>query len=145
VGLARAAELAVAELAEESVRLARLRDQLERRLTGLLPEVTVNGAGAARLPHISSLSVPDADGEALLMVLDLEGIAASGGSACLSGALAGSPVLAAMGRARPGHAAVRFSLGRTTTEAEIEAAAARIANAVSRVRGRAENPRSPAG
>ena len=134
VGLACAAELAAAEAETEGARLAELRDELEQRIRARVAGVTVNGAGAARLPHITSLNVARADGEAVLIGLDLAGIAASGGSACLSGSVASSPVLAAMGRAQPGDATVRFSLGRTTTAAEIEVAAERFAAVVARVR-----------
>ncbi|NJD09512.1 MAG: cysteine desulfurase [Gemmatimonadetes bacterium] len=134
VGLARAAELADAEVQQESRRLAELRDALEERVTAALPGVTVNGAGAPRLPHIASINVTGTDGEALLIGLDLAGLAVSGGSACHSGSFGSSPVIAAMGRARQGEASVRFSLGRTTTAAEIEAAAERFAAVVRQLR-----------
>ena len=134
VGLARAAELAAAELEFESGRLESLRDELERRVLALVPDVTVNAAAAARLPHISSLNVAGVDGAALVIGLDLAGVGASGGSACRSGASAGSPVLAAMGRAIPGDATVRLSLGRSTTTAEIAAAAERLSSVVARAR-----------
>jgi cysteine desulfurase len=134
VGLARAAELAVAELDIEQARLAGLRDELERRVLELLPGVSINAVGAARLPHIASLNVAGVDGEALLIGLDLAGVGASGGSACQSGANAGSPVLTAMGRADPGSATVRLSLGRTSTAAEIATAAELLAAVVARMR-----------
>jgi cysteine desulfurase len=130
VGLAQAAELAVAELDTEQARLAGLRDELERRVLELLPGVTINAVGAARLPHIASLNVAGVDGEALLIGLDLAGVGASGGSACRSGASAGSPVLTAMGRSDPGSANVRLSLGRTSTAGEVATAAERLAAVV---------------
>lgn len=121
VGFALAAELAEWEREREMARLAGLRDRLEAGLRAAVPDLRVNGAEADRLPTISNLSFPGADAESLLMTLDLEGIAASSGSACSSGAKEPSHVLSAMGappeRAGP---SVRFSLGRGTTEQEIE-------------------------
>jgi cysteine desulfurase len=134
VGIALAAELAVAAVEGESARLSGLRDELEQRVRAAVPGVTVNGEPAPRLPHISSLNISDADGEALLISLDLAGVGASGGSACHSGSSAGSPVLAAMGRDIPGEATIRFSLGRTTAPAEIAVAAERLAAVVARLR-----------
>lgn len=134
VGLACAAELADAEVEAESRRLAALRDTLEQRIAALVADTSVNGRGAARLPHVASINVADADGEALLIGLDLAGVAASGGSACHSGSARTSPVLTAMGRTRAGEATVRFSLGRSTTPEEIAAAAERFAAVVARVR-----------
>ena len=120
VGFAVAAEVAEAEREREMARLGALRDRLEAGLRERIPELVVNGAGAPRLATISNVSVPGADPEALLMSLDLEGIAASSGSACSSGAVEPSHVLTAMGIApEAAGPSVRFSLGRTTTEADI--------------------------
>ena len=121
VGLALAAELAEAERQAEAPRLAALRDRLEAGLRERMGSVVVHAAAAERLPHILTLSIPGSDPELLLSGLDLEGIAASSGSACSSGAFRPSHVLLAMGVApevaRP---SLRFSLGRETTEQEIE-------------------------
>ena len=118
---AAAAEAAEAERGEAMARIGALRDRLEAGLRDAVPGLVVNAANAPRLPTVCNLSVPGADPEALLMGLDLEGIAASSGSACSSGAVEPSHVLTAMGivpeLAGP---SVRFSLGWTTTEAEIE-------------------------
>jgi cysteine desulfurase len=118
VGLARAAELALGERVRECARLARLRDQLEAALLERIPDAVVNGRGAPRAPHILNISVPGTDSESLLMALDLAGVACSSGSACQTGSVTPSHVLAAMG-VRPdiATAAVRMSLGALTTEA----------------------------
>lgn len=134
VGLACACELAAAELETGATRLGRLRAELERRILEAVPGVTINGSTASRLPHISSLNIAGIDGEALVIALDLAGVGVSGGSACQSGSTGGSPVLTAMGRAMPGEATVRLSLGRGTTEQEIGTAAIRLAEVVSRLR-----------
>ncbi|MBA3578765.1 MAG: cysteine desulfurase [Gemmatimonadaceae bacterium] len=117
VGLARAAELIVAERGHENERLRRLRDELERAILERVPDAVVHGRNSARAPHILSISVPGTDSESLLMALDLKGVAASGGSACQSGSVSGSHVLKAM-RVRPdlAGAVVRMSLGCLTTD-----------------------------
>lgn len=116
VGLARAAELAVEEMDAERGRLRALRDRLEAGILAKVPDAVVHGRGATRAPHILSVSVPGTDSESLLMALDLRGIAASGGSACQSGAVGASHVLSAIG-VPPDlvNAAVRMSLGALTT------------------------------
>ncbi len=117
VGLARAAELVVAEREQQDQRLRRLRDELERAILERVPDAVVHGRNSPRAPHILSISVPGTDSESLLMALDLKGVAASGGSACQSGGVSGSHVLKALG-VRPdlAAAAVRMSLGCLTTE-----------------------------
>jgi cysteine desulfurase len=116
VGLARAAELAVAEREAECQRLRALRDELEAGLLAKIPDAVVHGRGAPRAPHILNLSVPGTDSESLLMALDLAGVAASSGSACQSGSVTPSHVLQAMGvRPQLAVAAVRMSLGSLTT------------------------------
>jgi len=121
LAFAAAAEAAEAERETSMQRLGTLRDRLEAGLRERVPGIQVNGAGAERLANVSNLSVPGADPEMLLVGLDLEGIAASSGSACSSGAVQPSHVLLAMGlppeQAGP---SVRFSLGWLTTAAEID-------------------------
>jgi cysteine desulfurase len=116
VGLARAAELAVDEMDTECARLRSLRDKLEAGILAQVPDTVVHGRGAARAPHILNISVPGTDSESLLMALDLRGIAASGGSACQSGAVGASHVLSGIG-VPPDlvSAAIRMSLGSLTT------------------------------
>lgn len=121
VGLATAAELTLAEHEIESARLRALRDRLEAAILARVPDAVVHARGAERAPHVLNVSVPGTDSESLLMALDLQGIAASGGSACQSGSISPSHVLLAMG-VRPdlASAAVRMSLGSLTTEESID-------------------------
>ncbi|MDB4889031.1 MAG: aminotransferase [Gemmatimonadetes bacterium] len=121
VGLARAAELAVAEREHEWSTLAALRDRLETALLERIPDAVIHGRGAPRAPHIMSISVPGTDSESLLMALDLRGIACSAGSACQSGSVTPSHVLAAIGvPADLASSAIRMSLGCLSTDACID-------------------------
>jgi len=117
VGLARAAELTLAECEAHCARLRKLRDKLEAGILARVPDAVIHGRGAERAPHIVNVSVPGTDSESLLMALDLRGIAASGGSACQSGGISPSHVLTAIG-VRPdlASAAIRMSLGSLTTD-----------------------------
>jgi cysteine desulfurase len=134
-GMARALELFAADREERMSHTRAMRDLLEQRLTALCPPVVLNGSRDRRLPNTLNVAFPGADGEALLVALDLEGIACSLGSTCASGSTEPSPVLLAM-RAPPEvwHASVRFSVGIDTTSDEIEAASAIIARIVTRLR-----------
>ena len=135
VALGRAAELAAQEQAATAARLTALRDDLERRFVAAVPDAVVNGRNAPRAPQTVSFSIPGADGEALLMHLDLAGIACSGGSACSTGSVEPSHVLSAMGVARElGAAALRFSFGRGSTPADVDAVIEVIPTVVSKVR-----------
>jgi cysteine desulfurase len=117
VGLARAAELTLAECEAHCEHIRKMRDRLEAAILAKIPDAVVHGRGAERAPHILNVSVPGTDSESLLMALDLRGIAASGGSACQSGSVSPSHVLTALG-VRPdlAGAAVRMSLGALTTD-----------------------------
>ena len=127
VGLARAFQLAEAEREMHVTRLAAMRDRFEDAMARTIPGVIVNGQGAARLPGISSVSFPGLEAEPLLIALDLAGIAASAGSACTTGALEPSHVIAALGLPPATvKGTLRFSLGRTTTVAETASVAARL-------------------
>ena len=135
VALATAAELAVADLEAFATRTAALRDRLEAGLRRRVPELVVNGDGAARAPHISNVSVPGAANETLLLTLDMEGIAASSGSACSSGAVTPSHVLTALGvPPEVAGPSVRFSLGRQTTDDEIDRVLERFPPLMERLR-----------
>jgi len=135
IALARAAQLAANEQAEEAERLGRLRDELATRLRAGVPDLVINGNGAPRAPHVLNVAVPGADGEALLMHLDLAGVAASGGSACSTGSVEPSHVLTAIGMPRElALASIRFSLGRETTLGDIDRAAAVFPGVVEKVR-----------
>jgi len=117
VGLARAAELTVAERDAECRRLDALREELETALLARIPDAVIHGRGAPRAPHVTSISVPGTDSESLLMALDLRGIACSAGSACQSGSITPSHVLSAIGvPADLASAAIRMSLGCLTTD-----------------------------
>jgi cysteine desulfurase len=119
VGFGKAAELAAAELAERSRHLRVLRDVLETQLSAI-PGITIFARSAERLPNTVQFGLSETDGEMLLMKLDQKGVAVSSGSACASGGKEPSPVLAAMGvDAGLGMSAVRISLGKSNTEAEI--------------------------
>jgi cysteine desulfurase len=124
VGLATAAELAVAEREAEWQRVESLRNRLEAVILEQLPDAVVHGRGAPRAPHIVNISVPGTDSESLLMALDLRGVACSAGSACQSGSVDPSHVLSALGvRADLETAAIRMSLGCLTTAECVERAA----------------------
>jgi cysteine desulfurase len=135
VALGRAASLAAAEQAEESARLRRLRDDLAQRLKAVVTDLVVNGEASGRAPHILNVSVAGADSEALLMHLDLAGVAASSGSACSTGAVEPSHVLVAMGMPRElALGAIRFSFGRESTPADVERVAEVMPGVVAKVR-----------
>ncbi len=120
VGMARAAELAVAELPDFTARIAGLRDEMEQGILREIPEVTVNGDVGHRLPNILNLSIRYVEGESLVLSLDREGIAAATGSACTSGSAEPSHVLMAMGvEPSLAHGSVRFSLGRGNTPEDV--------------------------
>jgi cysteine desulfurase len=135
VGFGRAAELAAREQPEHARRLAGLRRRLRDALSAAVPDITVVGDGAESVPHILAVCVPGADSEALLMHLDLAGVAAGSGSACTTGTVEPSHVLAAMGIPHDlAIGAVRFSLGRETTQADIELLAGVFPEVVAKVR-----------
>ncbi len=118
-------------------RVASLRDRLERTLTGALDDVTVNGAGE-RLPNATNLAFGGIASDQLLAMLDRAGVLASNGSACSSGTPEPSHVLLAMGRSRgEAHSAVRFSLSRLTTDADIDRAITATLESVETIRARA--------
>jgi len=121
VALGRACELAIDDMSAAARRLASLRDLLEEGIRAVVPDVQVNGSRQQRLPNTANLSFPAMEADSLLLNLDLAGIAASSGSACSSGVLKNSPVLAAMGvEPELSKGAIRFSLGRETGEADID-------------------------
>jgi cysteine desulfurase len=138
VGFSVAADLAVQEREVEMRRLEVLRDRLQTALVERVPDLIVNAAGAVRLPTVLNVSVPGANSEVLLVMLDLEGIAVSSGSACSSGGVTPSHVLTTMGlSAELAGPSVRFSLGRETQPAEVEAVAERFPPLMQRLRSMA--------
>lgn len=121
VGLGVAAELAAKFMRTEQVEVARLRDKLEKGLLAGIPDSRVNGDIEHRLPNTSNISFKNVEGEAILLMLDRLGIAASSGSACTSGSLEPSHVLRAMGVPfNYAHGSIRLSLSRYTTEGDID-------------------------
>lgn len=121
VALGRAATLAAQEQSGEAARLLDLRETLIARLRTGVPDIVVHGEAAPRAPHVLNIGVPGADSEALLMHLDLAGVAASGGSACSTGAMEPSHVLSAMGVPRAlALGSIRFSLGHESTIGDID-------------------------
>src|SRR6267154_575860 len=135
IALGVAARLAAAEQQSLAARLGELRDELERRLVAIVPDAVINGWQGKRAPHISNVSIPGTDSEALLMHLDLAGIACSSGSACSTGTVEPSHVLTAMGVSRElGVAALRFSFGKENTREDVEATVAVLPKIVEKVR-----------
>jgi cysteine desulfurase len=121
VGLARAMELAEQHFEDEETRVRGLRDRLERSIEAMIPNVQVNGRGAARLPNTLNVSCHFVEGEGMLYQLSDAGICASSGSACTSGSLEPSHVLRAMKVPFTAvHGSVRFSLSRYNTDADID-------------------------
>jgi cysteine desulfurase len=138
VGLARALELAVAEQPERATRIGRLRDRLEAGILATIPGVRFNGKTGERLPGNSNVSFEGALSEELLVALDLAGIAVSAGSACTSGAIEPSHVIAALGiEPRWSAGPIRFTLGRTTSDEEIERVLGVLPGVVAAVKGNA--------
>lgn len=135
VGLGRAVELAAQEQPAFAARVAALRDDLERRLLTVVGDAVINAAHAERAPHVSNVSIPETDSEALLMHLDLAGIACSSGSACSTGSVEPSHVLTAMGVPRElGVAALRFSFGKDSATEDVDAVIAALPKIVEKVR-----------
>jgi cysteine desulfurase len=136
VGLGKAAEIAARSLKDGTLdRLANLRDQLESAMLARIEGTGVNGAGLPRVPNTTNVYFNNLEGEALVIALDLKGIATSGGSACASGAAEPSHVLTAMGLApERARASLRFSLTKLNTQQDIDEALAIIPAAVSRLR-----------
>ena len=121
VGLGKACEIVRRDFNQRLSHLQRLRDRLEQGIKARIPHVVLNGHPTQRLPNTLNMSFLDIEGESLLLNLDLEGIAVSSGSACTSGSLEPSHVLLAMGLpAEIAQSAIRFSLGWSNTEAEID-------------------------
>jgi len=142
VGMGKAAELARTLLKEDSERIGRLRDRLETALLERIPLALVNGDRGYRVPNTASVSFPGAGGEALLISLDLQGIACSTGAACSSGSTEPSHVLLALGlTCEEARSTLRFSLGRPTTSDEIDYGVSVIPAVVERIR--ALSPREP--
>ncbi|HET9218321.1 MAG TPA: cysteine desulfurase NifS [Terriglobia bacterium] len=121
VGFGRAAQLAREGLEIESAHLRRLRDRLESGLKARIPSIHINAETAPRLPNTSNIMVDFAEGEGMLISLDLKGVAVSTGSACSSGSLEPSHVLTAIGKTPDeAHGSLRFSLSAMNTDADVD-------------------------
>ena len=135
VGLGKAAELAAEERESEYRHLSEMRDALEARIRVGIEGVRVNGHPERRLPGTLNVSFPGAEGESLIMSLDLAGIAVSTGSACTSGAIEPSHVLLALGRdPRTALGSVRFSFGRDNTMGDVDFVMGSLPGIVARLR-----------
>jgi cysteine desulfurase len=144
-GMGKAAELALTGMREESERVRGLRDRLEQGLLGRVPHSWVNGARAPRVPNTANLTFPFIEGEAMVIALDLKGIACSTGAACSSGAVEPSHVLMALGLApEDARATLRLSLGHQTTEEEIDFALETIPPVIERLRQLSPTYKKPA-
>ncbi|MEX0736863.1 MAG: aminotransferase class V-fold PLP-dependent enzyme, partial [Bacteroidota bacterium] len=141
VGFATALELSQAVMEQETLRISALRSKLMRELQTEFPSLLINGHPQQVLPHILSVSFDSAqfpiDGDAIIMGMDLRGVAVTSGSACTSGSLQPSHVLLAMGRdEKTAKATIRFSFGRGTTEEEIVYAASALKEVVTTTKSR---------
>jgi len=133
VGLGKAAEICKAEMASETERLRKLRDRLNEKFHRNLDEIYINGSMEHRLPHNLNISFAYVEGESLLM--GINDVAVSSGSACTSASLEPSYVLKALGAGDDlAHSSIRFGLGRWTTEEEVDYVAAKLITVVTRLR-----------
>jgi len=134
VGMGKAAELAKEEMEFDAKRLSALRDKLENALSSKLEEVYLNGSKEHRMPHVTNLSFKHVEGEGLMMTFN-QNLAVSSGSACTSASLEPSYVLVALGLGDDlAHSSIRFSLGRFTTEEDIDLTIDALVNGVNHMR-----------
>jgi cysteine desulfurase len=136
VGLGKAAEIAREGLVNgEVAKIAAMRDRIEQTISGELDSIGINGEGAPRVPNTSNIYFDYIEGEALVIALDLKGLAVSTGAACSSGAIEPSHVLTAMGlRPDRARASLRFSVGKQNTEDEVDFALSLVPGTVARLR-----------
>mgnify|MGYP001283884098 CR=1 FL=1 len=135
IGFGEAARLAKAELAEYGQGVGRLRAMLRDLILERIPLVRINGHPVQVLPNTLNISFPGAEGESILLSLDMEGIEVSTGSACASGSLDPSHVLMAIGLGPElAHGSIRFSLGRYTTEEDVRYVAEKLPPIIARLR-----------
>ena len=135
VGLGKAAELAMAHMAFENTEVKRLRDKLEAGILAQVPRAFATGDTSNRLPNTSNIAFEFVEGEAILLLLNKQGIAASSGSACTSGSLEPSHVMRAMGIPyTAAHGTIRFSLSRENTEAEVDRVIAAVPAVIAQLR-----------
>ena len=134
VGFGKAAEIAKAEMHQDAERLSKMRDRLESAFKEKLEEVYVNGSREHRMPHVTNISFKHVEGEGLMMTFN-QNIALSSGSACTSASLEPSYVLVALGLGDDlAHSSLRFSLGRFTTEDDIDYVIEKVCHGVNHMR-----------
>ena len=135
IGLGKAAELAMKDLDTYYKKTSALRNKLKEGLTGAIPNIIVNGHAVETLPNTLNVSFPGAEGEAILLSMDIEGIEASTGSACASGSLEPSHVLTAMGLGPElAHGSIRFSMGWQTSEDDVDYIVEKLPPIIKRLR-----------
>ncbi len=135
VALGKACEIAKSELVQNASKIKEIRDEFERRIKDEIPDILMNGDPVVRIPNISNISFKGIDGEALLINLDLQGIAVSTGSACSSGSLEPSPIILALGcDTVEARGAVRFSFGKENSMEELDFVVETTTKAVNNVR-----------
>jgi len=135
IALGSASQMAANELLDESVRVVALRDRLERGILDRVPSAGVNGNTVRRTPNTTNIYFDGLEGEAMVISLDLKGFAVSSGAACSSGAVEPSHVLLAIGLTRErARASLRFSLGRSNTESQVDALIDAVAESASQLR-----------
>lgn len=136
IGLGKAVELSIAEMDTEARRLTRMRDRLQQHILNEIEDVRINGHPTRRLPGTLNVSFPAAEGESLILSLDLKGIAVSSGSACTSGSIEPSHVLMALGLdPQTALSSLRFSFGRDNTMDDVDHVMAYLPKIVTRLRG----------
>jgi cysteine desulfurase len=134
VGFGKAAEIARQEMQQDAERLSVLRDKLERAFVDNLEEAYINGSVENRMPHVTNISFKHVEGEGLMMTFN-QNIAVSSGSACTSASLEPSYVLIALGLGDDlAHSSIRFSLGRFTTDQDIEDTIKQVSKGVNHMR-----------
>jgi cysteine desulfurase len=133
--MGKAAELVSAEMESESRRLKKLKEKLKEGIVKTIPDITVNGHPEDVLPNTVNISFAGAEGESILLYLDMEGIAVSTGSACSSDSLDPSHVLLAVGLGPElAQGSIRFSLGRENSESDIDYVLEKLPPIISRIR-----------
>ncbi|MCF7943188.1 MAG: aminotransferase class V-fold PLP-dependent enzyme [Spirochaetia bacterium] len=135
VGIGAAAEIALRLMEEDGKRIAMLRDRLRRGIEASIPDIHINGHPVDILPGTLNVSFPGAEGESILLYLDMEGVAVSTGSACATGSLEPSYVLIATGvGAELAHGSIRFSLGRYSTDEDVDFVLSKLPSIILRLR-----------
>ncbi len=135
VGMGKACELAMEHMDEEQIRVAPLRDRLEKEILKICPDTRVNGDPKARLPNTTNISFEFIEGEAILLGMNEHGICASSGSACTSGSLEPSHVIRALGVPyTAAHGSIRFSFSRYNTDEDVDTVLKHLPGVIDRLR-----------